>query len=188
MEINKFEENNYVIDKQFVPVADVQPTVDLLNKNLKNLSPQTSWNGITWRIVNGQYQFFNTAEEKYQDIDKNELIARGFKFGPQHGVKTEDDTQTTQTMNIEGGDIKNKYGFGLKSQSISPNAILSTLQNMPSVGNINTKQDVQRILDLVKSTPTVKERLMEQINSDNNTKIKSRHLEDMLEALINRIQ
>ena len=94
----------------------------------------------------------------------------------------------TQTMSLEGGDIKNKYGFGFFSQSISPNAILSTLQDMPSIGNINTKEDVQRVLDLVKSNPKAKERLIEQINSDNNTKIKNKHLEDMLEALINRIQ
>ncbi len=94
----------------------------------------------------------------------------------------------TQTMSLEGGDIKNKYGFGFSSQSISPNAILSTLQGMPSVGNINTEEDVQRVLDLIKSNPKAKERLIEQINSDNNTKIKSKHLEDMLEALINRIQ
>jgi hypothetical protein len=186
------EENNnrtnYLIDKQSVPIADVQPTVDLLNKNLQNLSPQTSWNGITWRIVNGQYQFFNTREEKYQDINKNELTARGFKFGPQHGVKIEDDVPAVPTISLEGGDVKNKYGFGFESQSISPNAILSTLQGMQSVGNVNTKEDIQRILDLVKKSPSVQEAIIKQINSNNNTNIKGKRLETMLETLISRIQ
>ena len=94
----------------------------------------------------------------------------------------------SKTMNIEGGDIKNKYGFGLKSQAISPNSIFSTLQGMASLGNINTKEDVQKVLELVKKNPSVEERIISQINSDNNTNISNRQLEDMLEALINRIQ
>ena len=115
--------NNYVIDKQFVPVADVQPTVDLLNKNLKNLDPQTSWNGITWRIVNGQYQFFNTAENKYQDIDKNELIARGFKLGSQHGIQT----GGVMDLNNDGQISKQEFN-NFMGKSSSSNLIFPTLQ------------------------------------------------------------
>ena len=111
--------DTYMLDKQSVPIADVQPTVDLLNKNFKNLSSQTSWNGITWRIVNGQYQFYNTEQKKYQDIDKNELIARGFKLGPQHGIQTgvvmdlNNDGQISQQEfdNFMGGSSSNNLTF-----------------------------------------------------------------------------
>jgi hypothetical protein len=114
---------NYLIDKQSVPIADVQPTVDLLNKNFKNLSPQTSWNGITWRIVNGQYQFFNTAEDKYQDIDKNELIARGFKLGSQHGI------QTGGVMDLNNdGQISKQEFDNFMGKSSSNNLMFPTLQ------------------------------------------------------------
>lgn len=181
--------SNYMIDKQTVPVSAVQPTVDLLNQNFENLGPQTSWNGVTWRVVDGQYQFFNTNENKFQDIDKNILVARGFKFGPQHGVEIQTTpSSTTKSIDIEGGDVKNKYGFGFGAQSISPNSILSTLQNMPVLGNVNTKEDIERILEFVKKNPSAQARIIDQINSDNNTKIKNRHLEEMLETLINRIQ
>jgi len=121
------EENNnrtnYLIDKQSVPIADVQPTVDLLNKNLQNLSPQTSWNGVTWRIVNGQYQFFNTAEEKYQDIDKNELTARGFKLGSQHGVQT----GGVMDLNNDGQISKQEFNNFMGGSS-SNNLMFPTLQ------------------------------------------------------------
>ena len=166
---------------------------DLLSGSLNtkngtfNVDPKTNiWtNDKTGKTMSGD----EVLEGMQQSLDNN-FPNSGYKLkaNPHWQQFRGTEGGADSSVELEGGDIKNKYGSGFDSQSISPNSVLSTLEKMPSVGGINSKEDVQRILKLIKSNSTTAENITNQINSDNNTNIKSKRLDEMLEALLKRIK
>ena len=61
---------NYIIGKQSVPKASIDPTVALLNSN-KDYPTDTSWNGVVHKRENGKYFVYDDAAGDFVEVNKD---------------------------------------------------------------------------------------------------------------------
>ena len=66
----KNKSGNYIIGKQSVPKASIDPTVALLNGN-KDYPTDTSWNGVVHKRENGKYFVYDDAAGEFIEVNKD---------------------------------------------------------------------------------------------------------------------
>ena len=66
----KNKSGNYIIGKQSVPKASIDPTVALLNSN-KDYPTDTSWNGVVHKRENGKYFVYDDAAGDFVEVNKD---------------------------------------------------------------------------------------------------------------------
>ena len=83
----------YMIGKQSVPKSAVDPTVALLNGD-KDFGPETAWNGVIFKRVNGQDFILEQVEEEgklkgiYKKIRRDSLAAQIQVMSSMYGYKS----------------------------------------------------------------------------------------------------
>jgi len=59
---NNKSPNQFFLGGQYVPGSAVTPDVDILNEDPDNIAPRTSWNRVTFKKVDGEYQIYDPEE------------------------------------------------------------------------------------------------------------------------------
>jgi hypothetical protein len=81
-------QNNYVIEGQYIPKSEVDPTVQLLNSN-KDYPDDITFNGVIHKRENGVYQIKDKETNDWIEVTRDELAATIGILSERYGYQRE---------------------------------------------------------------------------------------------------
>jgi len=110
-------QNNYVIEGQYIPKTEVDPTIKLLNSN-KDYPTDTTFNGVVHKRENGVYKVLDKETNDWTEVTRDELAATigilSERYGYQREVATNWEDATGEEEVKKVGMRENKSMFGAR--------------------------------------------------------------------------